>query len=42
MELETTFVVKRPTEEVYEAWVDLERSPEWASDGQRVSVSPTG
>jgi len=45
MHLETTFTVDRPIGEVYEAWMDLERSPEWADpviERRKLTEGPVG
>lgn len=45
MHLETTFSVDRPIAEVYGAWMNLERSPEWAApvlERRRLSDGPVG
>jgi uncharacterized membrane protein len=45
MKLDTEIVVDRPIEEVFAAWADLERSPEWAApviERRKVSDGPLG
>ena len=45
MQLKTSFVVNRPVREVFEAWMDLERSPEWAApviERRKVTQGPVG
>lgn len=45
MHLATSFMVNRPREEVYAAWMDLERSPEWAEpviERRKLTDGPTG
>ena len=45
MDLDIDFVVRRPVAEVFAAWADLERAPEWAEpvlERRKLTAGPVG